>query len=78
MSSIFSWIFGSSPKPKPSPDKTVVVIGGGMAGLSVIYNLRQLDDEVQIVLVDPKEYCEVLWASYRSPFVDWVAKGSLI
>jgi len=30
------------------------------------------------VLVDPKEYAEILWAAHRSPFEEWVAKGSLV
>lgn len=65
-------------KPAPSPEKTVLVIGGGIAGISAIHSLRQIDAEVKIVLVEPKEYCEILWASYRSPFEEWVAKGSLV
>lgn len=46
--------------------------------MSAIYGLRQKDKSVKITLVDPKEYCEIFWASYRSPFDEGVAKDSLI
>jgi NADH dehydrogenase FAD-containing subunit len=75
---MLSSLFSCGNKASSSPDKTVLVIGGGIAGLSAIYGLRQIDKEVKIILVEPKEYCEILWASYRSPFEEWVAKGSLI
>lgn len=65
-------------KEEPSPDKTVVVIGGGIAGLSVLYHLRKIDSQVKLIVVDPKDHSEIYWATYRSPFEEWVAKGSLI
>jgi len=61
-----------------SADKHVLVVGGGVAGISAISALRAKDKEVKITLVNAKEYGEILWASYRSPFVEEVAKGSLI
>ena len=67
-----------APSPPSQPNKTVLVIGGGVAGLSVIYQLRKIDKDVKIILVEPKEYAEILWATYRSIFEEWVAKGSLI
>ena len=89
-----SWIFGgkkddtSEGPPEPSSSsssssslagKVVVIIGGGLAGLSVAYNLRKLSKDVQIKLVDPKQYSEILWTSYRSPFdSEWVGKNSII
>ena len=54
----------------------LLVIGGGMAGCCGIAAVRQLDKDVEIVLVEPKDYMEVLWASYRSPFDDKTANDS--
>lgn len=45
-----------------------MVIGGGMAGLTACTSLRKHDKMVEIVLVEPKDYMEVHWASYRSIF----------
>jgi NADH dehydrogenase len=61
-----------------SSNKHVLIIGGGLAGLSAIHALRQKDKEVKITLVNAKDYCEILWASYRSPFDEGTAKDSLI
>lgn len=55
---------------------TVLVIGGGCGGLSFITALRKLDPAVEIVLVEPKDFCELLWASYRSPFDEQIAENS--
>jgi NADH dehydrogenase FAD-containing subunit len=57
--------------------KTVLVIGGGISGDSAIVGLRKYDKEVEIVLVEPKDYCESAWAAYRSPFDEATAKASL-
>jgi len=46
----------------------VLVIGGGQAGLGVAVSLRKKDDSLEIVLVDPKDYFEVRWASMRAFF----------
>ena len=56
----------------------LVVIGGGMAGLFAIANLRKLDKKqsIEIVLIEPKDFMEVVWCAYRSPFEEWVANGS--
>ncbi|CAB9523657.1 Apoptosis-inducing factor homolog [Seminavis robusta] len=57
---------------------TVLVIGGGVGGCSAIVGLRKFDKgKTDIILVDPKDHCEIFWAAYRSPFEDWVAKDSL-
>ena len=56
----------------------LLVIGGGVGGISAIVGLRKLDKTVQIVLVEPKEYMEICWAAYRSPFEAWVAEGSVL
>jgi NADH dehydrogenase FAD-containing subunit len=55
----------------------VLVIGGGIGGLTAITGLRKADKTVEIVLVEPKEYFEVAWAAYRSVFDDKMADGSL-
>lgn len=65
-------------KMPTSPDKHVLIIGGGIAGLSAITGLRKKDKNVKITLVDAKDYCEIFWSSYRSPFNEEVAKDSLI
>ena len=38
----------------------LLVIGGGMAGCCGIAAVRQFDKDVEIVLVEPKDYMEVL------------------
>lgn len=56
----------------------LLIIGGGIAGCAAAVGLRKLDKETEIVLVEPKDHCEVAWCSYRSPFDDQVAKDSLL
>ena len=46
----------------------VLIIGGGMAGLTAATSLRKLDRHVEIIVVDPKEYMEVHWATIRAIF----------
>ncbi|KAG7348913.1 NADH dehydrogenase [Nitzschia inconspicua] len=46
----------------------VVVIGGGIAGLTACVALRKKDKHVDILLVEPKQYFQVPWASYRAIF----------
>lgn len=58
--------------------KQVLVIGGGCAGVSFISGLRKLDAAVEIILVEPKDFCELIWASYRSPFDEDVARDSTV
>lgn len=73
---MFSYLFGKG-MPE-SPDKHVLVIGGGLGGLSAITGIRQKDKTVKITLVDAKEYGEIFWTAFRSPFDADVAKDSLI
>ena len=55
----------------------VLVVGGGVAGLTACTSIRKFDKHVEIVLVEPKEYMEVHWCSYRSVFDESVAANSL-
>jgi NADH dehydrogenase FAD-containing subunit len=55
----------------------VLVIGGGFGGLTTCTSLRKFDKNVEIVLVEPKEYFEVAWASYRSVFDQDMAEKTL-
>ncbi|KAG7338535.1 FAD-dependent pyridine nucleotide-disulfide oxidoreductase [Nitzschia inconspicua] len=48
--------------------KKVVVIGGGIAGLAACVALRKKDKYVDILLVEPKQYFQVPWTSYRAIF----------
>lgn len=54
----------------------VVVIGGGLAGLSTCKHLRKQDKNLEIILIEPKEYLEVPWCSVRSLFDGEVAQKS--
>eukprot|EP00527_Entomoneis_sp_CCMP2396_P007603 CAMPEP_0198137400 /NCGR_PEP_ID=MMETSP1443-20131203/887_1 /TAXON_ID=186043 /ORGANISM="Entomoneis sp., Strain CCMP2396" /LENGTH=414 /DNA_ID=CAMNT_0043798805 /DNA_START=33 /DNA_END=1274 /DNA_ORIENTATION=- len=58
-------------------ERTCLVIGGGLAGLAACSNLRSLDKRVKIILVEPKEYFECIWSSYRSIFDEKTADRSL-
>lgn len=48
--------------------------------MCAISALRKVDKKFdqEIVLVEPKDFLELQWASYRSPFDEWVAEGSTI
>ena len=52
----------------------VLIIGGGFGGLTACTSIRKFDKKVELVLVEPKEYFEVAWASYRAMFDEDVAK----
>mmetsp|Transcript_10303 Transcript_10303/g.22668 ORF Transcript_10303/g.22668 Transcript_10303/m.22668 type:complete len:379 (+) Transcript_10303:132-1268(+) len=56
----------------------VLVIGGGYSGLTTIVGLRKKDKTVEIVLVEPKDHMEVVWASYRSAFDEKIGQQSLL
>jgi len=56
---------------------TVLIIGGGIAGVMAMVGVRKHNKDANIVLVEPKEFGEILWASYRSPFDETTAKNSL-
>ena len=62
-----------------SPPLTMklLVVGGGTGSLAAITNIRKLDKDVEITMVEPKDFFEIIWAAYRAPFEDWVADGSL-
>lgn len=53
----------------------LVVIGGGVAGCTIA---RTLQFDLDVTLVDPKEYFEIPWASLRSMVEPSFAKRSLI
>ncbi len=55
----------------------LLIIGGGTGGLAAIVNLRKLDKDVEITMVEPKDFFEIIWSAFRAPFEDWVADGSL-
>ena len=57
----------------------VLVIGGGIAGVSTCSGLRKYESnqDVEIILVEPKDHVEMFWAAYRSPFDAKTAEGSL-
>ena len=46
--------------------------------MSAISSLRKEDEQVKITLVDPKAYSELLWAAFRTPFDEELAKGTII
>ena len=58
-------------------NQKVLIIGGGVAGISAIVGLRKVNKDVEITLVEPKEYMEISWGSYRMPFDEKVAKKAL-
>ncbi len=55
----------------------VLIIGGGLGGLTAASSLRKFDKHVNITLVDPKDYMEVHWASVRSIFDSEMATKSI-
>ncbi|XP_057978898.1 uncharacterized protein LOC131165277 [Malania oleifera] len=55
--------------------KRVVVIGGGVAGAFIAKSLQSLTD---VVLIDPKEYFEIPWASLRCMVEPSFAERTLI
>jgi glycine/D-amino acid oxidase-like deaminating enzyme len=67
------------PSPSPIPPKQVLVIGGGVAGLATCVSLRKVapdEETVVITLVEPKEFFEVSWCAYRTPFDEVLARNS--
>jgi NADH dehydrogenase FAD-containing subunit len=54
----------------------VVLIGGGIAGLATGKHLRKLDKNLEIILIEPKEYMEVHWCGVRSLFDEEIARKS--
>lgn len=58
--------------------KKILIIGGGIAGVTAIYHLRKVIPQAELLLVEPKDFCELHFAAYRSPFEPWVRDGSLI
>lgn len=64
--------------PATHPRKTCLIVGGGIAGLLAAVALRKVNKEVRIVVVEPKDYMEVFWATFRTPFDRQWAEQSLI
>jgi NADH dehydrogenase FAD-containing subunit len=64
----FSYILSSKMK--------VAVIGGGIAGIATCKRLRKLDKNVEIILIEPKDYVEVHWCGVRSLFDGEVARDA--
>lgn len=58
-------------------DKKVLIIGAGVGGIAGIKGLRAKNKDCAITLVEPKDYCEVNWGSYRAPFEEWIRKGGI-
>mmetsp|Transcript_11405 Transcript_11405/g.23382 ORF Transcript_11405/g.23382 Transcript_11405/m.23382 type:complete len:568 (-) Transcript_11405:123-1826(-) len=56
---------------------TILVIGGGLAGLAACSEIRCMDPFVTIILVEPKDYFETIWSAYRSILDEQTAKQSL-
>lgn len=60
--------------------KPLLVIGGGPSGITAISNFRQFDKQhaIPVILVEPKDYVEITWATYRTPFDPALADASLL
>ncbi|GMY15749.1 apoptosis-inducing factor homolog B-like [Fagus crenata] len=58
-----------------APKSKLVVIGGGIAGSLLAKSLQFLAD---VILIDPKEYFEIPWASLRSMVEPSFARRSVI
>ncbi|CDF77461.1 unnamed protein product [Chondrus crispus] len=56
----------------------VLVIGGGMAGLSAAVVLRKSMPDLHITLAEPKAYIEIPWAAIRALFDRAVADANLM
>lgn len=54
-----------------------LILGGGVGGLISAKHLRKVSKDVEIILVEPKQYVEIFWAAYRSPFDEETAKDAL-
>ncbi|CAB9508110.1 Apoptosis-inducing factor homolog [Seminavis robusta] len=72
MSAVATNTADAQDKPK------VLVIGGGIAGTCSIFKLRKYDKDVEIVLVEPKDYCEIPWVTFRTPFDSDLAHQSVL
>lgn len=63
--------------------KHVVIVGGGLVGLSALTTLSKLHQkgkpsDLQITLVDPKAFVEVRWAAIRALFDSSIANSSIV
>jgi NADH dehydrogenase FAD-containing subunit len=62
-----------------NPTAVVVVIGGGIAGISVCTTMRKkLPHNTSIILVEPKSYVEIVWSSYRALFDSTIRDESIV
>ena len=48
-----------------------------LAGMTALVGVRKYNKEAEVVLVEPKDFFEILWGAYRSPFDEANAKASL-
>ncbi|KAI0507732.1 hypothetical protein KFK09_013860 [Dendrobium nobile] len=55
--------------------RTVVIVGGGIAGAQLANSIEQIAD---VILIDPKEYFEIPWANLRSRVEPAFAERSVI
>jgi apoptosis-inducing factor 2 len=56
----------------------VLVIGGGMGGVAACTGIRSyVPSSTEIVLVEPKDHIEIVWAAYRSLFDKEMAESSI-
>ncbi|KAK9735129.1 hypothetical protein RND81_04G185400 [Saponaria officinalis] len=55
--------------------KNVMIVGGGMAGAALA---KHLQNDVDVTLIDPKDYFEITWATLRSMVDLSFAERSLI
>jgi NADH dehydrogenase FAD-containing subunit len=61
-----------------NPTVVVVVIGGGIAGISVCTTMRKKLPHISIILVEPKSYVEIVWSSYRALFDSTIRDESIV
>lgn len=71
----YIYVFRSEKMADGGERKTVVVVGGGIGGS---YLAKLLQDRANVVLIDPKEFLEIPYATLRSIVEPSFAKKSVI